>query len=190
MPFIVTETAGAAAESQPSLSTIEMVPRGCALEEYKKIKKVPTFDVTGDLIAYASPDSTYAVTRRLLDSAKKEIVIGIYDFTADYMKALLLSAMQRGVKVSLMLDIDSKKEEEVFKDLAKFGCKTVPAPSCASKNVSYFPSSHEITLPTASPLTKRTAATRRTLLKVIVIWVLPFAQSRWLNSLPKCCVAI
>jgi len=142
MPFIVTESAGAA-ESQPSLSTIEMVPRSCSLEEYKKIKKVPTFDVTGDLIAYASPDSTYAVTRRLLDGAKKEIVIGIYDFTADYMKALLLSAMQRGVKVSLMLDIDSKKEEQVFKDLAKFGCKTVPAPSCASKNISYFPSSHE-----------------------------------------------
>ena len=142
MPFIVTESAGAA-ESQPSLSTIEMVPRSCSLEEYKKIKKVPTFDITGDLIAYASPDSTYAVTRRLLDGAKKEIVIGIYDFTADYMKALLLSAMQRGVKVSLMLDIDSKKEEQVFKDLAKFGCKTVPAPSCASKNISYFPSSHE-----------------------------------------------
>lgn len=142
MPFVVTEGAGAA-ESLASGSTLEMVPRSCGLEEYTKLKKIPTFDVTGDLIAYASPDSTYAVTRRLLDGAKKEIVIGIYDFSADYMKALVLSAMQRGVKVSLMLDIDSKKEEQVFKDLAKFGCKTVPAPSCASKNISYFPSSHE-----------------------------------------------
>ncbi|HEV7474868.1 MAG TPA: phospholipase D-like domain-containing protein [Pyrinomonadaceae bacterium] len=140
MPFIVTEAGGA--ESVASVATLEMVPRSCSLEDYKKIK-VPNFDVSSDLIAYASPDSTYAVTRRLLDGAKKEIVIGIYDFTADYMRDLLLNAMQRGVKVSLMLDIDSKKEEQVFKDLAKFGCKTVPAPSCASKNINFFPSSHE-----------------------------------------------
>ncbi|HVQ36302.1 MAG TPA: phospholipase D-like domain-containing protein [Pyrinomonadaceae bacterium] len=141
MPFKVIADGGA--ESLGAAAKLEMVPRNCSLEDYKKIKKVPVFDVTGDLIAYASPDSTYAVTRRLLDAAKKEIVIGIYDFSADYMKALLLSAMQRGVKVSLMLDIDGKKEEEIFKELAKFGCKTVPAPSCASKNINYFPSSHE-----------------------------------------------
>ncbi|MBC7929463.1 MAG: hypothetical protein H7Z38_02750 [Rubrivivax sp.] len=120
-----------------------MVPRNCGLEEYKKIKTIPTVEVTGDLIAYASPDSTYAVTRRLLDSAKKEIIIGIYDFSSDYMKQIVLNAMGRGVKVSLMLDIDGKKEEQLFEELAKFGCKAVPAPSCASDNVSYFPSSHE-----------------------------------------------
>lgn len=141
MPFIVTE--GAATESLGGVATLEMVPRNCSLEDYKKIKKIPVFDIGSDLIAYASPDSTYAVTRRLLDSAKKEIVIGIYDFSAAYMKDILLNAMQRGVKVSLMLDIDSNKEEELFKELAKFGCKTVPAPSCASKNINVFPSSHE-----------------------------------------------
>jgi len=134
---------GSTAESLGGTGTLEMVPRNCTLEEYKKIKKVPVFYITSDFIAYASPDSTYAVTRRLMDGARKEIIIGIYDFSADYMKNLLLNAMQRGVKVSLMLDIDGKKEEEVFKELKKFGCKTVPAPSCASKNVSYFPSSHE-----------------------------------------------
>lgn len=142
MPFIVTD-GGGTAETLATAATLEMVPRNCTLDDYKKIKKVPSFDVTGDLIAYASPDSTYAVTRRLLDAAKKEIVIGIYDFSADYMKSILLSAMQRGVKVSLMLDIDGKKEEQIFEDLAKFGCKTVPAPSCASKNANFFPSSHE-----------------------------------------------
>lgn len=139
-PMFVTQ---AAAETVGGgVAKLEMVPRSCALEEYKK-KKVPTFDVKSDIITYASPDSTYAVTRRLLDSAQKEIIIGIYDFTADYMKDILLQALQRGVKVSLMLDIDSKKEEQLFKELEKFGCKAVPAPSCASKNVSYFPSSHE-----------------------------------------------
>jgi phosphatidylserine/phosphatidylglycerophosphate/cardiolipin synthase-like enzyme len=140
MPLLVTESS---AESLGGLGSLELVPRNCPLKAYKKIKKVPTFEVTGDFIAYASPDSTYAVTRRLLDSAKKEIIIGIYDFSAGYMKDILLNATQRGVKVSLMLDIDSKQEEQLFEELKKFGCQAVPAPSCASKEVSYFPSSHE-----------------------------------------------
>lgn len=142
MPFVVTKR-GAAAETLGDVGTIELVPRNCRLEDYKEIKNVPTFDVTGKLIAYASPDSTYAVTRRLLDAAQNEILIGIYDFSADYIKDLLLNAMQRGVKVSLMLDIDGKKEEDLFEELERFGCETVAAPSCASDNVSYFPSSHE-----------------------------------------------
>lgn len=140
MPLLVTDSS---AESLGGLGSLELVPRNCSLEEYQKIKKIPTFKVTGEFVAYASPDSTYAVTRRLLDSAKKEIIIGIYDFSADYMKDILLNAMQRGVKVSLMLDIDSQQEEQLFKELKKFGCQAVPAPSCASKEVSYFPSSHE-----------------------------------------------
>lgn len=123
-------------------ASLELVPRNCSLEEYSKTD-VPSFKVKDELIAYASPDSTYAVTRRLLDAATTEIVIGIYDFSADYMKDILLNAMQRGVTVSLKLDIDGKKEEDVFEELAKFGCETVAAPSCASENVSYFPSSHE-----------------------------------------------
>lgn len=140
MPFVVTH---GEIESVGAVGTLELVSRNCALEKYKKIKSIPTFDVSGDFIAYASPDSTYAVTRRLLDSAKSEIMIGIYDFSADYMKDILLNALQRGVEVSLMLDIDGKTEEQLFEELAKFGCETVPAPSCASENVSYFPSSHE-----------------------------------------------
>ncbi len=99
--------------------------------------------MTGDMIAYASPDSTYAVTRRLFDAAKKEIIIGIYDFSADYMKEIVLNAIRRGVKVSLMLDIDSKDEQSLFDELTRFGCNGVPAPSCASDVISYFPSSHE-----------------------------------------------
>jgi phosphatidylserine/phosphatidylglycerophosphate/cardiolipin synthase-like enzyme len=142
MPFVVTEGDGAA-EALGGVGSLELVPRNCKLEDYKKIKNVPAFDVTGSLITYASPDSTYAVTRRLLDAAQDEILIGIYDFTADYMKDLLLHAMQRGVKVSVMLDIDSQKEKDILAELARFGGKTVAAPSCASKTISYFPSSHE-----------------------------------------------
>ena len=141
MPLVVTQ--GSLAESVISTGSLELVPRQCKLAKYQKLKSVPTFRVTGDMIAYASPDSTYAVTRRLFDGAKKEIIIGIYDFSADYMKEIVLNAIRRGVKVSLMLDIDSKDEQSLFDELTKFGCNGVPAPSCASDVISYFPSSHE-----------------------------------------------
>ena len=141
MPLVVTQ--GSLAESLISTGSLELVPRQCKLAKYQKLKSVPTFRVTGDMIAYASPDSTYAVTRRLFDGAKKEIIIGIYDFSADYMKEIVLNAIRRGVKVSLMLDIDSKDEQSLFDELTKFGCNGVPAPSCASDVISYFPSSHE-----------------------------------------------
>ena len=142
-PFHVT-TAAASAEALGSVASIELVARNCRLRNYTKISKVPTVDVKGDFVAYASPDSTYAVTRQLMDNAKKDILIGIYDFSAGYMKDILLSAMQRGVSVSLMLDLDGVPgEEAIFNELKKFGCQSVPAPSCASENASYFASSHE-----------------------------------------------
>ena len=61
----------------------------CALRPYPKLAKakLKTRHVIGRILAYASPDSTYAVTKQLLDSAQHSIVIGIYDFSAGYMKA-------------------------------------------------------------------------------------------------------
>lgn len=142
MPLVVSIARGTT-EALGGVGQIELVPRNCRLEEYKKLKRIPSYTVSGEMIAYASPDSTYAVTRRLLDGARKSILIGIYDFSADYMKELLLNAMQRGVKVALKLDVDGDVEQEVFDELERFGCESVLAPSCASNAVSYFPSSHE-----------------------------------------------
>jgi phosphatidylserine/phosphatidylglycerophosphate/cardiolipin synthase-like enzyme len=138
-PFLVTK---AQAESLPEVGSLELVPRNCSLKSYKK-KTVPEFKIASDFIAYASPDSTYAVTRRLLDGATDDIIIGIYDFSADYMKDLVLNAMRRGVTASLMLDIDSDGEQDLFDELKKFGCKAVPAPSCAAKKNRFFSSAHE-----------------------------------------------
>ncbi len=137
--FYVVENGGADED-------LELVGRQCKLTRYKPIKQaraIPEYKVSGEMIAYASPDSTYSVTKRLFEEAEKSILIGIYDFTADYMKDLILDAMSRGVAVSLMLDIDGKKEEALFEDLARYGCECVPAPSCASDYVHFFPSSHE-----------------------------------------------
>jgi phosphatidylserine/phosphatidylglycerophosphate/cardiolipin synthase-like enzyme len=141
------------------------VNRACQLEHYDK-QPIPSIDVQGEVIAYASPDSTYAVTKALFDAAQGSILIGIYDFTAPHMKQVLLDAMARGVKVSLMLDIDSSGEKQMFDDLVDMGAAGVPAPSCANSSVHVFASSHE---------------------KVIVIddeWVLVQSGNYSVNSIP------
>ncbi len=152
MPMIVKEMGPAADAMVESLATdsfevsLEMVPRNCTLKPpYKKVK-VPPFTVTGQITAFASPDSTFAVTKRLLDAAKKTIDIGIYDFTASYVATILKDAMARRVKITLMLDTDHVKgEDEIFKELKQAGATCVSAPSCASANKSatVFRSSHE-----------------------------------------------
>ena len=126
-----------------AMGSLEMVGRGCALEPYTKIKNVPHFDAT-EFVAFASPDSTWHVTKKFLDGAKKSILIGIYDFTAEYVKNALEKAMKRGVDVALMLDLDGRTgEQQIYDDLANHGCDCVPAPSCASDSAHYFASSHE-----------------------------------------------
>src|SRR4051812_37773883 len=78
--------------------TLQLVPRQCHLRAYNVIP-LPSFSVEGEFIAYVSPDSTYAVTKTLLDKATKSILIGIYDFTAPYVRDALLQAVSRGVRV-------------------------------------------------------------------------------------------
>lgn len=109
-------------------SLLELVPRQCHLRHYEKIK-VPSFELADDFIASASPESTYAVTKKLMEAASESILIGIYDFTAKHMQETLVAAMQRGVKVSLMLDLDQRKgEPELWNELLQEGIEGVPAP--------------------------------------------------------------
>jgi len=152
MPMIVKEDDSAAEALPESLgvedfeATLEMVPRNCVLRpKYEKVE-VPDFSIDGDITAFASPDSAFAVTKRLIDAAEKTIQIGIYDFSAAYVATLLKDAMARRVKVTLMLDTDHVKgEEEIFKDLKSAGARCISAPSCASENKSahVFRSAHE-----------------------------------------------
>lgn len=121
----------------------ELVPRQCRLEPYEP-REIPTFTVARTFIAYCSPDSTWVVTRELLSAARESILIGIYDFEADYVRDLLKDARGRGVAVSLMLDCDCLKgEPEVFDELVAQGCECVPAPSCASLTSHFFSCCHE-----------------------------------------------
>jgi phosphatidylserine/phosphatidylglycerophosphate/cardiolipin synthase-like enzyme len=129
------------ADAEPGITAL--VNRQCELEDYEEIT-VPSFDVDGEMVAYASPEATFALTKAFLQAASASIVIGIYDFTSGPLKNFLLQAMQRGVKVTLMLDLDGRAgETPLFEELKTFGCEAVPAPSCASEHARYFSSSHE-----------------------------------------------
>lgn len=122
---------------------LTLAPRNCKTRPYTPVQ-VPTFDIEDQFIAYASPDSTYAVTRRLLRGAKKSILIGIYDFTANYIRDLLVDALNRGVRVTLMVDLDKRKgESELWESVVLAGGEAYPAPSCASRKARYFPSCHQ-----------------------------------------------
>ena len=117
-----------------------------ALRPYPPLpdEQLRTRMVSGKIMAYASPDSTYAVTKKLLDSAHRSIVIGIYDFNADYVKETLKKAMKRGVKVSLMLDTNSADDPTLFTELKNLGANCVRSPSSSAGSANaYFGNAHE-----------------------------------------------
>jgi phosphatidylserine/phosphatidylglycerophosphate/cardiolipin synthase-like enzyme len=161
-PGLVAARGGVAAEESTEKDLIARLPEGLrrefeavevddgaappALLPYPKLPKeaFKTRLVSGKIMAYASPDSTYAVTKKLLDSAQRSIVIGIYDFRADYMKEHLKKAMRRGVTVSLMLDTNTADDPALFKELTKLGANCVKAPSSSADNpIAYFGNAHE-----------------------------------------------
>ena len=130
-------------EDIAQLGEAALVNRMCALSPYAAVE-VPTSMVAGTIIAYASPDSTWSVTRRLIRDAEKSILVGTYDFTATYVSDLLAAAVGRGVKVELMLDLDGRNGElPVYDTLAAAGVKVHPAPACGPGHNHFFPSCHE-----------------------------------------------
>ncbi|GAB7552250.1 hypothetical protein NRB_17520 [Novosphingobium sp. 11B] len=106
--------------------------------------KLAQRQVTGRILAYASPDSTFAVTRKLIDAATTSIVVGIYDFNASYVKDALKRAMRRGVQLSLMLDTNAADDEGLFGELRGLGATCVQAPSSSAGHPApYFGNAHE-----------------------------------------------
>ncbi len=86
--------------------------------------------ISGERIAYASPEATYQVLRKRLEAAEHSILIGVYDFSSPPVKDLLLSAMKRGVRVSLLVNPGSSIDEEedvIINELAHNGADVVKA---------------------------------------------------------------
>ena len=127
-----------------AVGTPELVGRNCTRRQYQPLPAITAIDTKGPFIGYASPDSTYAITRQHIEAAQSSILIGIYDLTATYIVELLEAAMARGVTVTLMLDLDGRSgETPLFDRLRAAGAECVPAPSCASAKSRFFASSHE-----------------------------------------------
>lgn len=132
-----------AAKPVRSLDSLDFeANRSCKLTEYKDYK-VPSFQISGRIVTYASPDSTFYVTKKFFAKAQETILIGIYDFTADHVYTCIVAAIDRGVRVSVMLDLENEKEVAMWKKLKRYGVECVQAPSCTSTSARYFASSHE-----------------------------------------------
>ena len=78
MPSFVIKTAGGAGATPEAVAAAiavpELLPRSCKLKPYTKLKSVPAISVEDEIVAYASPDSTFAVTKAFLDGAQKSIL--------------------------------------------------------------------------------------------------------------------
>lgn len=64
----------------------------------------PPFTFTGNVTAYASPDSSFQVLANLVDSALASIDLNIYEFHNLYLMDKILNAIQRGVKVRIFVE--------------------------------------------------------------------------------------
>lgn len=117
----------------------------CVRQPYPD-QTVPPFSISGSFTAFATPDSTWVVLKRHLDGAVNSIVIGMYDFSAPYVAEALLAALERGVKVSMMLDLNPSDAQanDIFTRLKEAGAHCVLAPSCRGKAAAhFFPVAHE-----------------------------------------------
>ncbi|HWI65241.1 MAG TPA: phospholipase D-like domain-containing protein, partial [Symbiobacteriaceae bacterium] len=65
---------------------------------------LPTWNVTGPLTAYTSPDSTYAVVSGLIDGATSSIDIQMYELDSYQLYQKLSAAIGRGVQVRLYME--------------------------------------------------------------------------------------
>lgn len=118
----------------------------CPSLDYEKYEIESISVEGGTFITYSTPDSAFAVTKRLIEAAESKILIGIYDFTARHMRDLLIAAVERGVEVTLMLDCNFSQlpdEEPVFEALRAAGVTCVAAPSCQGGTNPYFRVAHE-----------------------------------------------
>jgi hypothetical protein len=65
MPSFVIKTAGRAGATPEAVAAAiavpELLPRSCKLKPYTKLKSVPAISVEDEIVAYASPDSTYSL---------------------------------------------------------------------------------------------------------------------------------
>lgn len=87
------------------------------------------FVVSGERIAYASPDNIYGVLEERLQKAERSVLIAIYEFTSPKVGDWLLKAVQRGVKVTVLLGSRTHlgSDSSFIDDLVNKGIEVVEA---------------------------------------------------------------
>jgi len=90
---------------------------------------------TGVQVAAAvSPDCSYRLLRSAIRSAKKELLLYIYNVSAEYLLDELAAAHERGVKLRAMYDANQSAADEVAA-LKAVGAKVQAAPSDSRRSV-------------------------------------------------------
>lgn len=88
-----------------------------------------------------SPDCAYHLVKEAVDAAEAEILLYIYNATADHLLDLLRAATARGVDVRMMYDATDTRGNEVAKLNALAGVELKVAPSSGRRRV--FPHCHQ-----------------------------------------------
>jgi phosphatidylserine/phosphatidylglycerophosphate/cardiolipin synthase-like enzyme len=104
--------------------------------------RMPAVDVGsvhGSLDAHAavSPDCSYRLVKAALDSAREEILLYIYNLSAEHLLQLLTDARQRGVGLRIMYDShDTRGDERArIETLRSNGAQVKVAPSSGGRSV-------------------------------------------------------
>ena len=142
----LTDAAPAAFAAEPAMAgPLVMANRTCTVAPYDRIARIDRVTLRGRCVAYASPDSTWAVTRELFDAATRSILVGIYDLTSRAVKERLIAAARRGVSVTLLLDVEGAREQAVIDELRAERVRCVVAPACTHPDPDrrVFASAHE-----------------------------------------------
>jgi len=111
---------------QPAPNSTEPLPPIHAPDIWKE-----AFVVRGGRVAYASPDTTYDALEERLSKAQKSLLIAMYEFTSQPVKNLVLKAVERGVKTTLLIDAQylSDTRKAFLAELRQDGIEVVEAPS-------------------------------------------------------------
>ena len=85
--------------------------------------------------AAVSPDSSFRLVRSALERAESELLLYIYNVTAEHMLDLLRDCVSRGVSVRVMYDTHDTRGDEKAKLESLAGVELKTAPSTGGRNV-------------------------------------------------------
>lgn len=89
------------------------------------------------LTTAVSPECSYRLVRDAIAEARKELLLYIYNLGAEHLVECLKKAVDRGVKMRIMVDTHDTRggETEAIRDLRKLGVQTLSAPSAGKRRV-------------------------------------------------------